>query len=192
MSKLLELYATYPPVKDVSTLSELIAAVPDKTEILSPTNNYGVDVDYLVFLKYIFELDTDKFAFIREMKTLLAGDMSELEVNGLDCSKNYFSSKDVVNYSSTENLLSCPAYFNHEINIFASSNLFDGKNFDNLITVYNPSRLLQLSDYLSLGNQEIDCSIQLDDKDYDVFLNEGIDIEMAYIVSDIDIERNVF
>lgn len=183
VSKLLELYKTYPSRKDSEEINDLLLGLQDKDKLLATNNKFDKDEDYLKFLKYIYELEGDDFEFTKEMKSLLSQN-SELKKNGIDCSKQYFSCKDVKLCNRRT-----PALFNHNLNIFASSCLFENNNLEDNITISNPSRLLQLDKYLKDSQNIIDCSVNYND-DYNIFLNEGIDIEMDFITGDIELNRN--
>lgn len=128
-----------------------------------------------IFLKYVYDLDEGEFEFLKEIKN-----RKETFANmGLDCNQQDIFSKDV-----KLETMEMPKYFNHNINIFASSSLFSGNNFEDNISIINPSYLLTLR-----KGEDINCNNN--NLPNDVLLNEGIDIEMDYIVNDIEIDCNI-
>ena len=191
VNKLLELYSLNPPANDKKTIGDLINTLDSNTKNkLLSTKNVEDDLDILYFLMYVYDLEgSEKFKFLREMKVKLANSNNLFKTYGIDCSRtDLLKDKDVsdVIMSNTE----VPKYFNHNINIFASSSLFDNNNIEDNISIGNPSRVLQLSNYLAQSGNNIDCSVNINNDDYDVFLNEGLDIEMDYIVNDVELDRN--
>lgn len=192
VDKLLELYSLNPPSNDSQSIGDLLNSISDadKKKLLQ-SSNVEDDNDILHFLIYVYDLyGSENFKFLREMKKKLANSSNVFKTYGLDCSRTDLlrdiDVKDVI-MNNTE----VPKYFNHNINIFGSSNLFEYNNIEDNISIGNPSRVLQLSNYLEQGGNIIDCSVNINNDDYDVFLNEGLDIEMDYIVKDIELDRNI-
>lgn len=192
VNKLLELYSLNPPANDSHSISDLINAVDNDTKNkLLKSSNVEDDSDILKFLIYVYDLEaSEKFKFLREMKVKLADTNNVFKTYGIDCSRTDLL-KDLDIKDVLMNNMQVPKYFNHNINIFGSSCLFDNNNIEDNITIGNPSRVLQLSNYLEQGGNVIDCSLNINNDDYDVFLNEGLDIEMDYIVKDIELDRNI-
>lgn len=189
VNTLLELYKLNPPANDSKTLESLINSVSDTDKLLSKSNKEE-DNDTLQFLKYVYQLEnSDDFKFLREMRKKLKDTNNVFKTYGLDASINtLFMDEDVPDVIT--NIKEVPKYFNHDINIFGSSSLFDDNNIEDNIQIANPSRVLRLDHYITLSGNEIDCSNNIAGDDYDIFLNEGIDIDMDYVVGDVEIERN--
>lgn len=171
----------YPNNRIVNTLLNAYKnlSVSDKSisEYTVLTNANVQQTEGLTFAKYIWDIEeTNTTLKLKSIYELLGNDNYVNILNSNETSS--ISNGDLI-----PNKEILPILYNHDINIFPFVE-WSKNHFEYNITYINPSRILQITDSLN----KIDCNNN--SMQYDIFLNEDIDINLDYIKNNIVIDCN--